>query len=209
MGDLGEAGRRWPTFRETAVGMDVGSMVMIPVRAEGRTLGVLSLYATSPINPAAGVVRSATALAAIGAVGLVIEQERAVIRREADRMLRLTHDQIVRDRAAGVLAGMCGIDIDEATVALKDWAASRALTPEAVARGVIARETPGLFPLVVATSRRTKSGHVPPNDVPPEAERYDGDGKRVDQTAASDARLEQSRNGSAEERPGSTEQGGG
>lgn len=209
LGDLGEAGRRWPRFRESAIGMGVGSMLMIPVRAEGRTLGVLSLYSTSTVNPAASSVRGATALAAIGAVGLVIEQERASIRREADRMRRAAHDQVVRDRAAGVLAGVCGIGIDEAALALDNWATTRTMSDDVVARGVIARETPGLFSLVVAASRDNEGGHAAHDGPPREAERYDGVGKRVDQTAAPDARLEQSRNGSAEERPGSEEQGGG
>lgn len=190
MGVLGEAGRRWPTFRESAVALDVGSMVIIAVRGEERTLGVLSLYSSAPDNPPASAVRGATALAAIGAVGLIVEQERASLRREADRMQRAAHDRVVRDRAAGVLAGVCGLNIEEAAAAMDRWAVANTLTADAVARGIIARETPGLFPLVAGDALSSHALLPPRSPVPSGSERYDGDGKRVDQTVASDARPE-------------------
>ncbi|RZS58989.1 hypothetical protein EV141_0203 [Microcella putealis] len=190
LGALSEAGRRWPAFRASAVGMDVGSMVTIAVRADGRALGVLSLYSTSTDVPSSAAVRGATALAAIGAVGLVVEQERAAGRREADTLLRASHDQIARDRAAGILAGVCGIGIDDALTALDNWAASRTLSPDTVARGIIARETPGLFPLVVAAAHAGSADQLDRGSARLTLERYDVDGKRVDQTVASDARPE-------------------
>jgi len=63
--DLGDgSASEWPTFRETARSIGIGSVFAFPMKMGAATVGIVDLYATTPVLLDAGMIAQTVTLAA-------------------------------------------------------------------------------------------------------------------------------------------------
>ncbi len=98
---------RWPRFVARARELGVGSMLCVPLWVDERTLGTLSLYATSPEAFSDPDERVAALFATLSAIALLGAQR-------ADQLKRAAANRDVIGQAKGILMERHRITADEA-----------------------------------------------------------------------------------------------
>jgi GAF domain-containing protein len=138
--DLASARRRWPGFAQRAVAEGYGSVVALPMRLRGETIGALNLFGgaeDTPFNDR--LLAIAQALADVATIAIL--QERLVRHREllAAQLQVALNSRVAIEQAKGALATQLHIELDEAFHLLRARARSSRRHLAEVARDVVER----------------------------------------------------------------------
>lgn len=112
--DLRSATDRWPRFAPATLAGGYQAVQALPMRRRDQILGALSLFHSSPGPFPADQVHLAQAFADVATIGLL--QERAVHDLEvvSAQLQSALDSRVAIERAAGIVAGRYGLDIDAA-----------------------------------------------------------------------------------------------
>jgi GAF domain-containing protein len=138
--DLASARRRWPGFAQRAVAEGYGSVVALPMRLRGETIGALNLFGgaeDTPFNDR--LLAIAQALADVATIAIL--QERLVRHREllAAQLQVALNSRVAIEQAKGALATQLHIELDEAFHLLRARARGSRRHLAEVARDVVER----------------------------------------------------------------------
>jgi GAF domain-containing protein len=122
--DLRRACDQWPLFAPQASDLGFRSVHAIPLRLRGQVIGALNLFGADVGRLDAEDVRIVQALADVATIGLL--QERAIHRGEVltEQLQGALNSRVVIEQAKGLLAGIHGIDLDQAFTQLRGYARS-------------------------------------------------------------------------------------
>lgn len=120
--DLTRAADQWPTFAPQAAARGYRSVHAIPLRLRGQVIGALNLFGDETGHLDAADVTVAQALADVATIGLL--QERAIHSGEVltEQLQGALNSRIVIEQAKGLLAGLHGLDLDQAFTLLRGYA---------------------------------------------------------------------------------------
>lgn len=121
--DLTRAGDQWPLFAPQAAARGYRSVHAIPLRLRGQVIGALNLFGADTGRLDAEDVTIVQALADVATIGL---QERAIHSGEivTEQLQAALNSRIVIEQAKGLLAGLHGLDVDQAFTLLRGYARS-------------------------------------------------------------------------------------
>ncbi|MGA5452989.1 GAF and ANTAR domain-containing protein [Streptomyces umbrinus] len=155
------ASSRWPDFTERALRYDIGSTFAVPLRRNGTPLGALNVFVPGPAHPSPAPPRSpadetglllAQTLADAAALGLANHRVFTQYRTLTGQLQEALSSRVRIEQAKGMLAERRRTGMDEAFIALRQYARSHRLPIDEVATDVIAgtedaselgRERPG------------------------------------------------------------------
>ncbi len=120
--DLRSASRRWPVFAPQAAARGLRSVHAIPLRLRGQVIGALNLFGADAGALDVQDVMLVQALADVATIGLL--QERAIHNGEVltEQLQGALNSRIVIEQAKGLLAGVHGVDVDQAFALLRGYA---------------------------------------------------------------------------------------
>ncbi|GHH37609.1 transcriptional regulator [Streptomyces umbrinus] len=155
------ASSRWPDFTERALRYDIGSTFAVPLRRNGTPLGALNVFVPGPAHPSPSPSPSpadetglllAQTLADAAALGLANHRVFTQYRTLTGQLQEALSSRVRIEQAKGMLAERRRTGMDEAFIALRQYARSHRLPIDEVATDVIAgtedaselgRERPG------------------------------------------------------------------
>jgi len=133
------ADTRWPRYAPGAVAAGVIGVLGCPMEVDGRTIGALNVYRTSPLELSDEDLETTRVLTAVGASFVINAQERGESR-ELTRQLQAALDsRVLIEQAKGALAERLGIPADEAFGIIRRHARSNGLPLRQVCREVVER----------------------------------------------------------------------
>lgn len=142
--DVSANGRqRWPVFGAEAAAAGFGSVVALPMRLRGQTIGALNLFRRSTGGLAADDQRLGQAMADVATIAILHERgsrHREVLARQLQDAL---DSRIAIEQAKGVLAERQGIHVDEAFRLLRSQARSGGRKLTDVAREIVSAKELG------------------------------------------------------------------
>lgn len=117
--------QRWPRYAPRAIRSGFSTVASMPLRAEGQTLGAVTLLCTSSCAPTPLDLRLAQVLA--DAAGAHLRQRQVLSTKDEvrDQLQNALHSRIVIEQAKGIQAARLGIDVNEAFNRLRSHARSR------------------------------------------------------------------------------------
>ena len=120
--DLRQAADQWPLFAPQAAGSGYRSVHAIPLRLRGQVIGALNLFGTDASTLADDDVKIVQALADVATIALL--QERAIHRGEVltEQLQGALNSRVVIEQAKGLVAGLHGLDVDQAFNLLRGYA---------------------------------------------------------------------------------------
>ena len=135
--DLTRAADQWPLFAPQAAARGFRSVHALPLRLRGQVIGALNLFGADTGRLDAEDVTIVQALADVATIGLL--QERAIHSGEVltEQLQGALNSRIVIEQAKGMLAGIHGIDLDQAFSLLRGYARSHNRRLVDVAHAVI------------------------------------------------------------------------
>ena len=128
---------RWPEFAPLALQQGFRSIHAVPLRLGERVIGALNLFRSQPGMLTEADRRSAQALADVATVGVLqvlAAGETAELNRKLEHVLA---SRDVIEQAKGMLAQSCGLEMDEAFLALRDMARHSGIALTAAARAMV------------------------------------------------------------------------
>jgi len=128
---------RWPEFAPLALQQGFRSIHAVPLRLGERVIGALNLFRRQPGMLTEADRRSAQALADVATVGVLqvlAAGETAELNRKLEHVLA---SRDVIEQAKGMLAQSCGLEMDEAFLALRDMARHSGIALTAAARAMV------------------------------------------------------------------------
>ena len=122
--NLGDSDPRWPRFTAAARAAGFAAVQALPMRLREQTLGALNLFNTAPGPLDEATIALGQALADAATIGIV--HQRALARYEiiAEQLQAALNSRIVIEQAKGFLAEGLGVTVEEAFIALRDYARS-------------------------------------------------------------------------------------
>lgn len=137
VGDLTGAPERWPAFCQAALKVGVVAVAGIPMRLDGTSLGVLTLYDSGRREWVDDDVAVAKLLADL-ATGWVVNADRlAKVRQTSEQLQTALNSRVVIEQAKGVLAGERGVSVEDAFEVLRSHARSHNASLRSVADAVV------------------------------------------------------------------------
>jgi len=137
--DLGVADKKWSALHRSATVFGIRSILAVPLRLRGETIGTLSLFSEILGGVTERDVALAHALADVATIGIL--QARSTGRHE-EIQLQLTaalESRVLIEQAKGVISGARRITVDQAFVRLRDHARSHNMRLQETARLVVER----------------------------------------------------------------------
>ncbi|MCZ4513871.1 GAF and ANTAR domain-containing protein [Streptomyces sp. ActVer] len=150
------ASSRWPDFTERALRYDIGSTFAVPLRRNGTPLGALNVFVPEPARPTSSPTSSpasasasasasadetalllAQTLADAAALGLANHRMFTEYRTLTDQLQEALSSRVRIEQAKGMLAERRRTGMDEAFIALRQYARSNRLPIDEVATAVI------------------------------------------------------------------------
>jgi GAF domain-containing protein len=140
LGDVGSSSR-WPRFAVEARAAGFRSVLALPLRLRGETIGALNVFNEHPEPIPAERRALGQALADVATISLL--QDRGTRRREvlASQLQTALNSRVVIEQAKGVLAERHGVDMEEAFRLLRGGARERGHRLSDVAAQVVLGET--------------------------------------------------------------------
>ena len=139
MGDIEHDGQKWPKFREAAVREGFRSVHATPMRSRGQVIGSLNLLSTTVGRLNSRDIAVAQALTDVATIGLLHERLASESSIVTGQLQYALDTRIYIEQAKGVLAEQLKIEMDEAFIALRDYARGNNITLRTVAEGVTSR----------------------------------------------------------------------
>jgi GAF domain-containing protein len=137
--DISKDGAKWPDFQTAMLEQGFASVHATPLRLRGQTLGSMSLFGTSVGQMSPEDAAVAQALSDVATIGIL--QERSI--REtgivAEQLQRALSSRVLIEQAKGVLSASGQMDVNQAFVALREYARRHNLTLRDVAENVADR----------------------------------------------------------------------
>lgn len=120
---LDAAGSRWPRFAPTATGEGFATVLALPLRLRGRTIGALNLFGDSS-SPPIGAAEIAVGQALADVATITILQDRLSRDRDVltEQLQLALESRVVIEQAKGALANALGIGTDAAFELLRQLA---------------------------------------------------------------------------------------
>ncbi|MCU1602178.1 MAG: transcriptional regulator [Frankiales bacterium] len=134
---------RWPTFTPHARSLGFQAFSAVPLRLRSQTIGALNLFGHKDVLLHEPDLRNAQALADIATISLLHERALRESRLVAEQLQSALSSRVVLEQAKGILAVTLRCPIDDAFVAMRDYARNRNLRLADVARAVVDRD-PGV-----------------------------------------------------------------
>jgi transcriptional regulator with GAF, ATPase, and Fis domain len=135
--DLAAELHRWPLFVPAALEVGIASVVALPMRLRGQTIGALNLFSSDeePAGPEESVL--AQALADVATIGIL--QQRSAHRSAmlAEQLQHALNSRILIEQAKGVLAERHTVSMEMAFAMLRRTARDGNLKLTSVAQGVV------------------------------------------------------------------------
>jgi transcriptional regulator with GAF, ATPase, and Fis domain len=144
--DLRAAGGRWPRFAPRATAAGFHSVHAFPLRLRNEVIGALNIFGSGVSTLDDADVQVVQALADVATIGLL--QARAIQRGEVltEQLQGALNSRIVIEQAKGAIAQTHGTSIDEAFLAIRDYARRTNRRLSEVAHAIVAdpHSVPGL-----------------------------------------------------------------
>jgi GAF domain-containing protein len=134
--DLREFTGRWPDFTSAVLEAGYRSVLAVPMRLDGRTVGGLNLLYTRTEGISAHDRGLSVILARLAVLGLTQEVGEPRTGRLAERTMSLLNDRVHVGHATGLVAGTLGIAPAAARAALEDYAQGNCVALRDVARRI-------------------------------------------------------------------------
>jgi GAF domain-containing protein len=113
---------RWPAFKAEALSLGFRSVHAVPMRVQGRTVGAMGLFGSTPGSLSGEDAAIGQALADVATLSFM--QERAI--REAavvnEQLQQALNSRVLIEQAKGVIAHTSGVDMEEAFRLLRNHA---------------------------------------------------------------------------------------
>lgn len=148
--DIAAEGAPWPEFQVAAAQQGFRAVFATPMRLRGHTLGAMNLFSTRVGAPTHADVVLAQALADVATIGILQERTARDSQILNEQLQRALESRVLIEQAKGVLAAVASLEMDEAFVAMRNYARSHSLSLRAVAEGVASRSLDEFFAEVVA-----------------------------------------------------------
>jgi GAF domain-containing protein len=138
--DLAAEQARWPIFVPAALAAGFRSVLAVPLRLRGQTIGGLNLFNDRAEPLTTEDQRLAQALADVATVGIL--QQRSTHRQTvlAEQLQHALNSRVVIEQAKGVIAERNEATMDEAFAALRKYARDHNLKLSEVALAVVRGE---------------------------------------------------------------------
>jgi GAF domain-containing protein len=167
--DLAED-EQWGGYARDAVSAGAHSVLAVPLLAEERQLGVLTVLSEEPRQWGVPEVAAAEVLAELASGYAAHEAELDEVRRTVDQLQEALESRVDIEQAKGVLVGELGFTVDQAYLLLRNHARRNNVTLRSVAHAVVHL---GLRPPVAAG--RTAPPRAPkPRTAPVDDRREEG-----------------------------------
>lgn len=134
---LDEVESRWPRFVGQARAVGFASVAGIPMRVDGRALGVLDLYHTSVREWSEAEIRIARVLADMATSKVITASELARQKRTTEQLERALESRVIIEQAKGILAAERRISVDAAFEVLRSHARSHNADLRSTAEAVV------------------------------------------------------------------------
>jgi len=136
---LAEESERWHGFVRAARAAGFGTMLAIPLRQNGETIGALELYDPAPQPLGTEHLELAEAFAEVAAIGMVQYRSRVRSNRRAEQLQRALTSRLIVEQAKGILSERGQISADESFERLRAFARSARHPLHDVAAAVVDR----------------------------------------------------------------------
>jgi GAF domain-containing protein len=167
--DLAED-HQWGEYARAAVAAGARSVLAVPLRAEERQLGVLTVVSDEPRQWSIPDVAAAEVLAELASGYAAHEAELDEVRRTVDQLQEALESRVDIEQAKGVLVGELGFTVDQAYLLLRNHARRNNVTLRSVAHAVVHL---GLRPPITA-ARNAPPRAPKPRTAPAHERREDG-----------------------------------
>jgi GAF domain-containing protein len=140
--DLSAASARWPRFTQEATRVGYHSVHAVPMRLRSEIIGGLNLFREEAPQLTDEQMRIAQALADVATIGVL--QQRSVHRASllAEQLQTALSSRVVIEQAKGVLAAFGDLGMQQAYLALRQYARNGNHKLSVVAEGVVRRTVP-------------------------------------------------------------------
>ncbi|WP_372351478.1 ANTAR domain-containing protein [Streptomyces sp. KL116D] len=135
------AAMRWPVFTAVALRHDITTTYAVPLRQREILLGAISVFTPQPTTCTGGLAIAQT-LADAAAVGLLNHRAYAQYRTLAGQLRSALASRVRIEQAKGMLAERWRATPDSAFTTLRQYARSKRLPLDQVARAVVHRALP-------------------------------------------------------------------
>jgi GAF domain-containing protein len=128
---------RWPAFATAALATGIRSVLSVPMRVRGETIGALNLFRGEVGRVSVRDLPLAQGFADIAAVAIL--QDRAVSERQGvmEQLQRALDSRVLIEQAKGILAERSHVSVDAAFVSLRAFSRAHNLRLSVVAQDVI------------------------------------------------------------------------
>lgn len=133
-------GTRWPHFAPRARAAGYQTVHALPMRHNGKVIGVINLFANGAARLSQGDVAVAQAMADIASFAIVQDRALHDSLELADQLHQALQSRVAVEQAKGILSERLGIGVDAAFHLLRSYARNRNERIADVARLVVGRE---------------------------------------------------------------------
>ncbi|HEX6257666.1 MAG TPA: GAF and ANTAR domain-containing protein [Euzebyales bacterium] len=132
------ASTRWPRFAAIAATAGYASVVALPMRLRGETIGTVSVFWRESAPAALDDIDAVQALADMATIGILQERELHEARELSSQLQTALHTRIVIEQAKGVLAEQMGLQMSAAFEVLRRYSRNHSHCLRQVATDVVA-----------------------------------------------------------------------
>ena len=135
--DLGGRAGDWPEYVEVAASVGIASVLGVPMRADGETIGAINIYHDHPRTWEAADIDAVTVLADIASGQVLKTSELEQSRRLSEQLQTALDNRIVIEQAKGIVAGTRNLSVDAAFELIRRQARNRSVPLRAVAEAIV------------------------------------------------------------------------
>jgi GAF domain-containing protein len=132
-----ELRRRWSEFATDVAAAGFRSVVAVPLRLRGRTLGVMGMFSEREHVPGADDIELAQGLADIATIALLHQREVEDSRAVTAQLQLALDSRVLIEQAKGVVASQRGVDVGEAFALIREHARANHLPLRQVAQELV------------------------------------------------------------------------
>ena len=135
--DLTTAHDIWPDFAPECLQAGFRSVLALPIRLRGETIGALNLFRADKGGVNDADIRSGQALADIAAIAIHLHFFSLPIHVTSEQLRHILDSRVVIEQAKGMLSHMAGVNVEATFGIMRTYALSQGLGVIDVAEGVI------------------------------------------------------------------------